>query len=60
MELNLAIVTVEDSVATVNDSLTIGLASLEETAAVLDGRIGRLELSGKFNLNQEIRHKIDL
>ena len=42
MELNLAIVAVEDNVATVNDSL-------EETTSVLDGRIGRLELNGKFD-----------
>ena len=59
VELNLAIVDVEDNIATVNNSLTIvdgrvedqetRLTSLEETATVLDGRIGRLELSGMFN-----------
>ena len=59
VDLNLAIVAIEDSVSTVNDSLTTvelrvenhgtRLASLENTTAVLDGRIRRLELSGKFN-----------
>ena len=56
-EQNLAIVTVADNIAIVNDSLTIvgrgrletRLASLENTTAVLDGRIRRLELSGKLN-----------
>ena len=68
VELNFALVVVEDDVATVNNSLTIvegrvenhetRLTSLEETITVLDGRLGRLELSGIFKLNQEIRHKI--
>ena len=51
-ELNLAIVAVEDNVATVNDSLTTvedKVKYLENTTAALDGRIGRLELSGKLN-----------